>query len=157
MSLSHPDFCMADDPGTPTLGADLLSATDCAAHYYVVVTRSPTYHEITLKADAFFLINSRAEGLQCPKAGRNILRYIHVNDLADMYDRLLIDAVKGPASSDARLWGAHAYYFTSGEELTFAEYMEALVKVLKGKGVLSTDTIKHIGTESNASGLEICQ
>ncbi|KAK9481774.1 hypothetical protein V1527DRAFT_78787 [Lipomyces starkeyi] len=84
--------------------------------------------------------------------GRNILRYIHVNDLADVYVRLLIDAVKGPASSDARLWGPHAYYFA---KLTFAEYMEALVKVLKRKRVLSTDVIKHIGAESNASDLEI--
>ncbi|KAH6638665.1 hypothetical protein BKA67DRAFT_528643, partial [Truncatella angustata] len=86
--------------------------------------------------------------------GRNILGYVHVNDLADIYVKLVADAERGSAS-DARLWGPHSYYFANGEELTFAEYMEALVETLKERGVISTDVIKEIGAESNVSDWKI--
>ncbi|KAL9087905.1 MAG: hypothetical protein Q9165_006467 [Trypethelium subeluteriae] len=87
--------------------------------------------------------------------GRNVLGYVHVNDLADIYVRLFADAVKGIVNSDTRLWGSNAYYFANDEELTFAEYMTALVRVLKWKGVISTDVIKKIGPESVVSELNL--
>jgi nucleoside-diphosphate-sugar epimerase len=87
--------------------------------------------------------------------GRNILGYVHVNDLAGIYVRLFADAIKGAGSYDAQFWGPQAYYFANGEEFTFAAYMEALVKILKGKGVVSTDEIKEIGIKSDAEELKL--
>ena len=87
--------------------------------------------------------------------GSNVLSYIHVNDLADIYVRLLADAVAGAGNSKQHLWGPQAYYFASDEELTFSEYMEALVKVLKTKGLIATEAIKQIGVDSDASELEV--
>lgn len=86
--------------------------------------------------------------------GKNFLPFVHVDDLADIYVRLFADAAK-EAAFDARLWGPHAYYFATSEELSFAEYMEAIVKVLRGKNVISVDVIKRIGPESNLSDQEI--
>ncbi|KAH6866268.1 hypothetical protein B0T10DRAFT_524624 [Thelonectria olida] len=86
--------------------------------------------------------------------GANFLPYVHVDDLADIYARLFAHATK-EAASDARIWGPHAYYFATSEELSFAKYMEAIVKVLKEKEVIPTDTIKRIGPESQDSDREI--
>ncbi|TVY21775.1 hypothetical protein LARI1_G000171 [Lachnellula arida] len=86
--------------------------------------------------------------------GRNILGYVHVNDLADVYVKLVKDAMKG-SKSESRLWGTHAYYFANGEEISFAGYMETLVKILLAKGAIPTDLIKEIGTESDDAEREI--
>ncbi|KAF2685875.1 NAD(P)-binding protein, partial [Lentithecium fluviatile CBS 122367] len=86
--------------------------------------------------------------------GKNILGYVHVHDLADIYVRLFADAVKGARRSDQRLWGPHAYYFANGEELSFAAYMEALVKVLQDKKILFTDVVKEIGAANDVTDWE---
>ncbi|TVY37750.1 hypothetical protein LOCC1_G007688 [Lachnellula occidentalis] len=86
--------------------------------------------------------------------GRNIMGYVHVNDLADVYVKLVKDAMEG-SKSESRLWGSHAYYFANGEEISFAGYMEALVKILRAKGAIPSDSIKEIGTESDAAEREI--
>jgi hypothetical protein len=80
--------------------------------------------------------------------GQNILAYIHVNDLASIYVALLADALKGAEGSDVRLWGTDAYYLASSEELSFTEYMQALVKVLSRKGVTTEDAIRRLGNET---------
>jgi nucleoside-diphosphate-sugar epimerase len=76
--------------------------------------------------------------------GNNILEYINVDDLADIYVRLVADAVKGPTLHDPRLWGPQAYYFANGEEMSFTTYMKALVCVLQRRGILPTNVITDV-------------
>ena len=85
--------------------------------------------------------------------GRNILGYVHVEDLAEIYVGLLADAVQG-AGSNAQLWGPQAYYFANGEEHPFAEYMEALVKNMKDRGAIATDVVRRVEPDTVVSELE---
>jgi nucleoside-diphosphate-sugar epimerase len=82
--------------------------------------------------------------------GENFLHYVHVDDLAAIYVSLFADAAKETAS-DVRLWGPDAYYFATSEELSFVEYMREIVKILREKGVISTDVIMKVGPESDDS------
>jgi nucleoside-diphosphate-sugar epimerase len=86
-------------------------------------------------------------------SGANVVGYIHVDDLADIYVGLLADALRGGQDSD--LWGPHAYYFAVGEEMSFAAYMKALVEVLRQKGTLSTDAIREIRDGTDATDQRI--
>ncbi|KAI9719361.1 MAG: hypothetical protein M1828_006262 [Chrysothrix sp. TS-e1954] len=87
--------------------------------------------------------------------GRNVLGYIHIDDLADIYARLFADAKKGAKGYTPQLWGPQAYYFAMAEDLTFSEYMEELVSVLRSTGALATQGIKDIGKESNPADREL--
>jgi nucleoside-diphosphate-sugar epimerase len=87
--------------------------------------------------------------------GENILGYIHADDLADIYVRLVADALKGLEGHDPRLWGAHAYYFAVGEDMSFAAYMKALVEVLQTRVSLSTNAIKEIGEANDVAEQEV--
>lgn len=80
--------------------------------------------------------------------GKNILAYIHVNDLARIYVALLADALKDANDSNAALWGLDAYYMASCEELSFADYMQALVKELSRKGFITKDAIRRLDDRS---------
>ena len=71
--------------------------------------------------------------------------YIHVLDIARLYVLLVSDALKGGSSSD--VWGEKAYYFAEGEEVSFKDFIESNVKVLKEKGVLQSDEIKKLDVE----------
>ncbi|PSR82743.1 hypothetical protein BD289DRAFT_9329 [Coniella lustricola] len=82
--------------------------------------------------------------------GDNCHAWIHVQDLADMYLILVNDAwtalggQRPPPSpsrldSDLPLWGPEAYYFASGEDIRFADFMDGLVPVLKQHGIIRTD------------------
>ncbi|KAH7092164.1 hypothetical protein FB567DRAFT_614001 [Paraphoma chrysanthemicola] len=86
--------------------------------------------------------------------GNNILGYIDIEDLADIYVRLVDDAVKGPAQHDPRLWGPQAYYFANGEEISFATYMKELVGVLQTQGILRTNTIIDARGVTDMAGRE---
>jgi nucleoside-diphosphate-sugar epimerase len=87
--------------------------------------------------------------------GKNILGYIHVDDLADIYVRLVADAVKGSALHDPRLWGPQAYYFANREEMSFATYMKALVGVLKSRQILETNAITDISEASDMAERDV--
>ncbi|KAI9703033.1 MAG: hypothetical protein M1820_006024 [Bogoriella megaspora] len=87
--------------------------------------------------------------------GRNVLGYVHVKDLANIYIKLLADAANGAQQPGRQLWGQYAYYFANSEELTFAEYMRALVENLKEAGAITTLEVKEIGTESSVVEREI--
>ena len=71
--------------------------------------------------------------------GRNIMGFVHVEDAADIYARLFADARQCAGAADSRLWGPHAYYFASAEELTFAQFMRILVTHLLRRGALAAD------------------
>ncbi|KAF2141333.1 uncharacterized protein K452DRAFT_272103 [Aplosporella prunicola CBS 121167] len=85
--------------------------------------------------------------------GGNKQSFVHVDDLANIYYALLEDALKG-ADSDPALWGPQAYYFGAGnEELTFREYMQAVMPILKAKGVIASDEIKVIDSKKAAEAV----
>jgi len=57
------------------------------------------------------------------------------------------------------IWGPDAYYFGADEELAFVDYMTALVKVLKGKGIVDTEELKTIDRSlaASATGAEAAE
>jgi nucleoside-diphosphate-sugar epimerase len=92
-------------------------------------------------------------------AGKNIQSFIHVVDQAKFYLILLSDAIKSLTTGEETnpsFWGPDAYYFGGDEELSFKDYMTALVKVLKSKGIIETEELKTIDVETaaKASGAE---
>lgn len=82
-------------------------------------------------------------------AGLNISSYIHVMDVARLYIILLSRALDAEGvESDVLVWGREAYYFGSDRELSFLNYMKAVVAVLRRQGALETPDIKQIDLES---------
>lgn len=84
------------------------------------------------------------------KEGRNIFDYVHVMDLARLYMLLLSHAIE-PKESSPTVWGPRAYYFGGDRELSFADYMKAMVVILQKNGVVKTDNIKQLGTTDDAA------
>jgi hypothetical protein len=78
--------------------------------------------------------------------GKNLSACIHVMDLARLY-LLLVAHAFHPQTSDSteEIWGPKAYYFGTGEELSFLEFMTATVLILKERGILETNEIKQVG------------
>jgi nucleoside-diphosphate-sugar epimerase len=81
--------------------------------------------------------------------GKNILGYIHVDDLAGIYVRLVADAIDKSAQREYQLWGPQAYYFATGEEMTFTTYMEALVNILRKNFILGSEVIRDFSVMGN--------
>jgi nucleoside-diphosphate-sugar epimerase len=75
-------------------------------------------------------------------SGLNLQPYIHVLDIARLYVLLVTDALNG--GSPPEVWGEKAYYFAEGEEVSFKDFVEANVKVLKKKGILESEEIKKL-------------
>ena len=86
--------------------------------------------------------------------GRNIIGYVHVADLAEIFVRLLADAIN-ETTSNPQLWGPQAYYFANSEEHTFSAYMEAFVKILKDKEIIDTEVVKEVDPDDIVPELEI--
>lgn len=87
--------------------------------------------------------------------GKNLQSWIHVKDQASMYILLLQDALRsletGVGNPD--LWGKDAYFFSVDEELPFAEYMAALTKLLKSRGILQTSQLKIVDIDQVARAM----
>ncbi|KAL0950590.1 hypothetical protein HGRIS_007382 [Hohenbuehelia grisea] len=77
-------------------------------------------------------------------AGKNILGFVHVKDLAQIYVSLAVDAAKGASGSNKELWGQEAYYYAQSEETEFDAFMRALVPVIKQHGAITSDHIQPI-------------
>jgi len=77
-------------------------------------------------------------------AGKNILGFVHVKDLAKIYVSLAVDAAKGAAGSNKELWGKEAYYFAQSEETEFESYMRTIAPEVKRHGAIKTDEIRVI-------------
>lgn len=86
--------------------------------------------------------------------GRNIIGYVHVEDLAELYVHLLSDIVNN-AVPTAELWGQQAYYFANSEEHSFAQYMQEFVKVMRARGLISTEVLKQVDPEEEAAELQV--
>jgi len=92
-------------------------------------------------------------------AGKNIISHIHVLDLARLYLLLLSSALKAQHSdsqAEDGVWGSEAYYFAASGEVSFAEYMAELVRLLKEHGIVESEEIRQIDVHqgARASGAE---
>lgn len=84
-------------------------------------------------------------------AGKNLQSYVHVVDLARLYLLLVSYAIDGKESvAGMDLWGPKAYYFGADEEVGFADFMAALVSVLRKKGMVSNEEITPINVADAA-------
>ncbi|KAI1858038.1 uncharacterized protein JN550_012931 [Neoarthrinium moseri] len=87
--------------------------------------------------------------------GENTHAWIHVADLARMYLLLVNDAIDnltGQTSVAAPfdIWGPEAYYFGTGEDISFAKFMAHLAPVLKDTGVIKNTEIKSVSVTEAA-------
>ena len=86
-------------------------------------------------------------------AGKNILSHVHVLDLARLYLLLLSSALNAQLSNsqpEENIWGPKAYYFASSGEISFAEFMEEMVRVLKEYGIVENEGIRQIDVHQGA-------
>ncbi|KUI56749.1 hypothetical protein VP1G_04069 [Cytospora mali] len=89
--------------------------------------------------------------------GENALGWIHVLDLARIFMLLVDDAVATLAGRPIQrpadqlpVWGPEAYYFGTGEVLSFADFMKGLAPVLHEHGVISSTEIKSVNVTEAA-------
>ncbi|KAK2602048.1 hypothetical protein N8I77_008618 [Diaporthe amygdali] len=89
--------------------------------------------------------------------GENTHAWIHVMDLARIFMILVDDALATlagkPIKRDADvlpLWGPEAYYFSTGEDISFADFMKGLVPVLKQHGVIESTETKSVNVTEAA-------
>lgn len=89
--------------------------------------------------------------------GENRHAWVHVMDLAGIYMILIEDALATlagkPIQRDAEvlpLWGREAYYFATGEDISFSDFMRGLVPVLKQHGVIESDEMKSVSVTEAA-------
>lgn len=78
--------------------------------------------------------------------GENRHAWIHVDDLAALYLAVLGRARAGDASA----FGAEAYYFGTGEEIGFADFMAGLAPRLKQHGVLASGAVRAVSVHDAA-------
>lgn len=89
--------------------------------------------------------------------GENESSWVHVMDLARAFMVLVrdaLDALSAPPgtslssssspSAGFPLWGPEAYYFASGEDVSFHDLQEAVVPVLYGHGVISSREVRSV-------------
>lgn len=88
--------------------------------------------------------------------GDNRHAWIHVDDLAEIFVLLVHDALAALTGKpsplpkvDFPLWGREAYYFASGEDIRFGDFMHALAPVLCQQGV--------IGDSSNIESVNVTE
>lgn len=112
-------------------------------------------HPIPITTPALFLT---ARAFQCGwqiAQGENLHAWIHVQDLAKMFIILVDDAISNlsgsaPVPTPFEIWGPDAYYFGSGELISFAEFISRLVPVLKDNGVIKSTETKSVSVTEAA-------
>ena len=89
--------------------------------------------------------------------GENRHAWIHVMDLARIYMILIDDAPATVAGKPIKreadvlpLWGREAYYFATGEDIAFSDFMKGLVPVLKQHGVIESEEMKSVSVTEAA-------
>jgi len=87
--------------------------------------------------------------------GRNMIAYVHALDLARIYLLLLHHALH--PSPNTSVWGSQAYYFGASHELSFTDFMVAVVRALGKKGVLASEEIKQIDLIQVARGIGVSE
>ncbi|KAH7018048.1 uncharacterized protein B0I36DRAFT_368099 [Microdochium trichocladiopsis] len=93
--------------------------------------------------------------------GKNQFGWVHVDDLARIYEGLVADALGSLAaaaagdpsdvtSADATLWGPDAYYFGSAKNYIFHEWMQGIVPALQMTQLIKTSDIKSVNVHEAA-------
>ncbi|ROV89480.1 hypothetical protein VPNG_10159 [Cytospora leucostoma] len=88
--------------------------------------------------------------------GENTHAWIHVLDLARIFTTLVDDALATLGGTPIErpgqlpLWGPDAYYFGTGEDVPFADFMKNLVPVLHEQGVISSHEIESVNVTEAA-------
>ncbi|OCL12012.1 NAD(P)-binding protein [Glonium stellatum] len=108
-------------------------------------------HPVPLTIPEILNTVGRISGGFMVSAGKNLQSYVHVVDLARLYLLLVSYAIDGKESvAGMDLWGPKAYYFGADEEVGFADFMAALVSVLRKKGMVSNEEITPINVADAA-------
>lgn len=119
---------------------------------------SPSIEHPTPITTPALLTTARAfgSGFQIAR-GENTLAWIHVDDLARIYMILVGDALAALAGAPVQrpaghlpVWGPEAYYFGTGEDISFADFMRGLVAVLKEHGVVDSTEIRSVNVTEAA-------
>lgn len=88
--------------------------------------------------------------------GENMLAWIHVEDLAELYLVLVEDALAALAgspverASEPAMWGPEAYYFGVGDNIVFSDLIKALATVFVEQGILESSEIKSVSVTEAA-------
>lgn len=89
--------------------------------------------------------------------GENTVAWIHVMDLARIFMILVDDALAALAGKPIErpaevlpLWGPEAYYFGTGGEISFADFMKGLAPVLHEHGVIKSTELKSVNVTEAA-------
>lgn len=89
--------------------------------------------------------------------GENRHAWVHVLDLAAIYMILVDDALAALAGRPVQrdpatppLWGREAYYFATGEDISFSHFMRGLAPVLKQHGVIQSDELRSVSVTEAA-------
>ncbi|RSM20140.1 hypothetical protein CDV31_000935 [Fusarium ambrosium] len=91
----------------------------------------PYFYAESLKLGSTFYVGS----------GSNVYSRVHVEDVAQVFLKLVEAAVDGGKGAE---WGREGYYFTASEEVSQFEIAVAVGKILKSKGQLETEEPKQI-------------
>lgn len=112
---------------------------------------SPSIEHPTPISLPAILTTARAfgSGFQIAK-GENVLGWIDVICLAEMYLVLIDDALAALAgspverASELAVWGSEAYYFGVGDNISFADLMKALAPIFVQEGIIASSEIKSV-------------
>ncbi|OHE93141.1 hypothetical protein CORC01_11553 [Colletotrichum orchidophilum] len=113
---------------------------------------SPSIEHPTPITTPALLLTARAfkSGWQIAEGG-NIHAWIHVLDLAKIYLILVGKALDDASESDPfPIWGPEAYYFGTGEDVSFGDFMKHLVPVFKDQGIIKSIDIKSVSVAEAA-------
>lgn len=76
--------------------------------------------------------------------GENVRSWVHIDDLAKVYLRLVEEAVADGGQAD---WGVEGYYFAASQEHTSLDFAREAGKVLQKHGALQTAEPKQVPLE----------
>ncbi|KAH8175126.1 sugar transporter domain-containing protein [Sarocladium implicatum] len=113
-------------------------------------------HPLPITTPAF-MTTARAfdSGFQIAE-GKNQLGWIHVSDLADMFQVLVDDALAAltgrpiQRASGPRLWGTEAYYFGVSTNIPFNDFMSDLASALHEQAVITSPEIRSVDVNEAA-------
>ncbi|KAL1848915.1 hypothetical protein Daus18300_013424 [Diaporthe australafricana] len=77
-------------------------------------------------------------------SGTNVYSRVHVDDVAQVFVKLVESAARGGEGAD---WGREGYYFLTSEEVNQKEIAVAAGKILKRKGLVATEEPKQVTLE----------
>ncbi|KAF2164559.1 hypothetical protein M409DRAFT_67708 [Zasmidium cellare ATCC 36951] len=87
-------------------------------------------------------------------AGKTYWGNVHVQDLSDLYVKLIEQAAAGGATADwsgkPPIWGAEGYYFCENGEHVWGEVSQWVADEAKKQGLIETDEVRSLSTEEVA-------